>query len=388
MPKKVNPAEAERDMYELVLYMDKYPSVQSVKDICVRYRTIKKYLIARHDKDTAEDGTPKKPHYHVLVKLASSQKSTMIVKWFDANINQLCLIKGGWNNAVCYSVHKNAEGKYQYGYDALTGNFDYKTIIESYSAKVSIQSLCNAVMVGDMSIYEAKKKVVASGCYDKMSAQLDAAYKLYASTYKGKRNLEVCFVFGASGTGKTRFCIQHCERNNIDYFVSSSGNDALDSYLSQPCIIFDDARSDMFSFEDWLKLLDNYTLSSIKSRYCNKLVVAKYIFITTPFHPLEFFNEFTAEDRWQFYRRVNGYQMMTKDTVYVYGPMKVDENGDYVMGDCIYSQPNVYSMEPRTETISNGMLQGICDTWRDISAGKLPYDGTQLSLFGGGGDGE
>lgn len=104
------------------------------------------------------------------------------------------------------------------------------------------------------------------------------------------RNLEVVYITGASGTGKTTAAKWLAEKLHYDYFVSGSGEDILDGYDKEECIILDDYRASVMSFSELLKFLDNHTNSSVKSRFKNKdISMCKLIIITSIYPPEELY---------------------------------------------------------------------------------------------------
>lgn len=104
------------------------------------------------------------------------------------------------------------------------------------------------------------------------------------------RNLEVVYITGASGTGKTTAAKWLAEKLHYDYFVSGSGDDVLDGYDKEECIILDDYRASVMSFSELLKFLDNHTNSSVKSRFKNKdISMCKLIVITSIYPPQQLY---------------------------------------------------------------------------------------------------
>lgn len=104
------------------------------------------------------------------------------------------------------------------------------------------------------------------------------------------RNLEVIYITGASGSGKTTAAKWLAEKLHYDYFVSGSGEDLLDGYDKEECIILDDYRASAMSFSELLKFLDNHTNSSVKSRFKNKdISVCKLIVVTSIYPPQELY---------------------------------------------------------------------------------------------------
>lgn len=145
---------------------------------------------------------------------------------------------------------------------------------------------------------------------DKYSA-ITKAEKFRSNMLK-ERNLEVLYVCGPSGSGKTTFGKYIASKLNYDPFVSGSGDDILDGYDKEECIILDDFRSGTMKFSELLKFLDNNTGSSVKSRYYNKDINnCKLIVLTSVQKPDELYRLFKNDDGSnndepieQFYRRI------------------------------------------------------------------------------------
>jgi adenylate kinase family enzyme len=118
------------------------------------------------------------------------------------------------------------------------------------------------------------------------------------------KSVTVIWVEGASGSGKSTFAINLAKNNNKSYVVSSSSNDVMQDYTAQDYLILDDLRDDTFTFTDLLKLLDNYVISTIKSRYNNKMFLGDTIIVTSCKPLCEWYSN-SSEDKTQLYRRIN-----------------------------------------------------------------------------------
>lgn len=149
----------------------------------------------------------------------------------------------------------------------------------------------------------------------------------YRSNILKERNLEVLYICGPSGSGKTTFAKYVAEQKHYDPFVSGSGEDILDGYDKEECIILDDFRAGTMKFSELLKFLDNNTGSSVKSRYYNKDINnCKLLIITSIQLPHELYGLFKNEDGTenkepieQFYRRIKHhylYVSVNKDAIY------------------------------------------------------------------------
>lgn len=88
-----------------------------------------------------------------------------------------------------------------------------------------------------------------------------------------------------------------CEDKGYSVFVSSGSNDVLDGYAEQDCIILDDLRPSCMGLSDLLKMLDNNTASTVKSRYKNKVLECKLIIVTSVLKIDEFFNGVFKEQK-------------------------------------------------------------------------------------------
>ena len=103
-------------------------------------------------------------------------------------------------------------------------------------------------------------------------------------------------------------------------YVSSGSNDILDGYMQQPVLILDDIRPSTLGLSDLLKLLDNNTASTVKSRYKNKALYCDLIIITTvldidSFYSTVFKN--SDEPIMQLKRRCGTYIKMDSEHIYI-----------------------------------------------------------------------
>lgn len=174
-------------------------------------------------------------------------------------------------------------GKYQFHYNPNVD--DIRELINQY---------------GNLQISKKQLMRKLNGRFEEFaenSALFDKATK-FRHLQVADRNLEVVYICGPSGSGKTTVAKYYASKLNYDYFVSGSGEDFLDGYDKEECIILDDFRSGSMRFSEVLKLLDNNTNSSVKSRYNNKDISnCKLLFITTVFKPTELYNNiFNNED--------------------------------------------------------------------------------------------
>ncbi len=153
---------------------------------------------------------------------------------------------------------------------------------------------------------------------------MEKLWKLYCQTalLNAERKIDVVFICGKAGAGKTYYAKRMLRSMGYDFCVSSSSNDPFQDYLGQNGIILDDLRDRSFeNMEDLLKILDNNTASSVRSRFANKVFNGKIIVVTSSV-PLQYWYPLMRSNRNdsldQLYRRFTCYIEVTKDTVTVY----------------------------------------------------------------------
>jgi hypothetical protein len=265
-------------------------------------KCIEKWAYIIHDKDTyteedekknpdKKEGKLKEKHIHLMLKFTSPQKARLVTQWFNLPINMLSKIKGKWMTALIYLTHGNNPEKAQYDFeDVKTNGFDYEDAIDinqinpSSTRKVrekEIIELINSEVVREYNIskyfnaeeYNTHNKAIKN-TFTYVQEKLEMLNK--------GRDMKVIYIKGESGCGKTTYARMIADNKDYSYYVSSSSNDVLDGYKGQDCLILDDFRDTSLTFPDLLKLLDNHTNSSVKSRFKNKnLVYCKLVIITS-----------------------------------------------------------------------------------------------------------
>lgn len=274
----------------------KNKSIDSIKEILDSSDSIEKYAYILHDKDTnLETGKPKPAHYHVMVKLTSPRQWSTVYKLFEEIPDQyINKIKGRWADALDYLTHHNAPEKYQYDAEDVVSNFDWEE--ESKLSTFNTKEIIDKILSGEIRRYNYTE-FIPGELYIKYKRQFETAFDYRADSIRGvERNMKCIYISGGSGTGKTTYAKAIAAKQNYSIFVSSGSNDPLDGYAGQDCIILDDLRPSCMGLSDLLKMLDNNTSSTIKSRYKNKMLECKLIIITTTLDIEKFFRNVFSEE--------------------------------------------------------------------------------------------
>ena len=307
-----------------IVQQTKYLTSDAVKQgITCSY--VQDYAYIIHDADTREDGTLKEPHWHIYLRLKDSTDSKYIAQAFDVPEQYINRVKGKWVDALMYCTHENAPEKYQYSEDDVVSNFDFHAVKEKEKAKKSkdarLDEIIDGIDTGQIREYNYTQFITMKESV-RYERYIKSAFKYRLDRLKGlNRNMECVFISGESGAGKTTYAKKIAEDKNYSVYVSSGSNDVLDGYSGEDCIILDDLRPSCMGLSDLLKMLDNNTASTVKSRYKNKVLECRMIIITSVLSLDKFFSnvfENETEPIVQLKRRCQTYIVMHTDTMDVY----------------------------------------------------------------------
>jgi len=304
--------------YEIVTDQDKLNV--DIQATCMKYKTIKQWAYILHDKDDT------RPHYHIYINFGTGVDSKLVAEWFQVGENFISKVKGRKADVLMYLTHENESQKYKHIYDRseVISNFDVHLEVEQ------------AKIIGDFKNYSYAQQLayVESLPIDekiKTFNRLKKLWELYCQTQtlNSARCLQVVFICGKGGTGKTYYAKKMLESMGLDYCVSSSSNDPFQDYMGQKAMILDDLRDTAFKdgrsdgFDDLLKILDNNTSSSVKSRFSNKVFNGEVIVITSTVPIRYWFSSRKSayggyDDLSQLYRRIGTYIQVEEKTITVY----------------------------------------------------------------------
>lgn len=296
--------------FEMILYTENGASKDSIINV-LEGKSIKDFAFILHDRDKGS-----KPHFHVMIWLNNAWEKSALVKWFKpfnatlANMGKIKSRKG----ALAYLTHSTKPEKFQYSLDDVTRSEGIKEELETVTKealrKREILAMCDQVANGETSpkaLLSSLSGVELRNNQKLVDSSINA--RLLKSSIKKDRNMKVYYIVGKAGSGKSTLARWLASQMSGETpYISSSSNDPLQDYMLEECIILDDLRADSFKFVDLLKLLDNYVPSSVKCRYKNKSIDAKYLFITSTRWPDELYSNdtFTKDDNLQqLFRRLN-----------------------------------------------------------------------------------
>lgn len=325
------------------------------KSIVDGWDAVEHYAYITHDKDDKvdKDGnrTPKAPHVHLMVKFKYPYPVAQILARcakVGANMiaeQQLEKVKK-WVAAVAYLTHENAPEKHRYERSEVVASFAVDDAIEKALEGGSgrLEYILAGIDKGEIRAYNLYDYVTCEE-YVKFERQIKAAqsYRRLRLAGKVERDMKAVFITGASGAGKTTLAKRLAADAGYSVFISSGSNDPLDGYNGQDAIILDDLRPSVLHLADLLKMLDNNTASSVPSRYFNKWIEAKCIYITTTLDINTFFSkvfENDGEAAVQLRRRCTTIYKLAKEWMMI--GVYASETDNYVM---LAKVPNPIAIE-------------------------------------------
>jgi len=117
---------------------------------------------------------------------------------------------------------------------------------------------------------------------------------------------EVTWIWGDSGSGKTRLAFELCDDDSENLYVKNTNDKWWDGYDGHGSVIIDDFRHTMMDFNELLTLLDRYPRKvEVKGGF--RQFKAKKIIITTIVHPEDerMYPFEDSKDKKQLIRRID-----------------------------------------------------------------------------------
>ena len=314
---------------QMEIVVDKDKIHVDIQKVLMERKTIKKWAYILHDKDDTRE------HYHIYINFGGSSLNTAdVAKWFSLGYTKdgkeytgeqfIEKVKGRYTDMLLYLTHGNEsqQNKHQYSPDEVRANFDFQTEIENAKILGNFEKYSYAQQL--QYVYKLPNSERATAF-----SKLEKLFRLHCEwlSLQADRSIEVLFVCGKGGAGKTYYAKKLLESLDYDYCISSSSNDPFQDYKGQNAIILDDLRDKAFEFEDLLKILDNNTASSVRSRFANKVFNGKMIVITTTVPLWYWYSQLRTNSNdtlIQLYRRISCYVEVTHEEITVYDTIGSD----------------------------------------------------------------
>lgn len=353
----------ETKAVEVMQYLDHYDDYSQLKSRIESLNNLNKYAYTLHDKDIADNGELKKPHFHCVITFHNNNTFECIAKTLKIETQYVNKIKAKTSiPAFRYLIHFGQPDKYQYKPDEVTANFDYIAFISKQKCGDDFKLYGDMIVNGEIREYNYTSKIPPH-VYAMNKTKFDNFFKYRRDKLnlerRGNRDMECVYICGSAGVGKTTFAKQYAEKNGYSYFVSSGGNKPLDDYRGEDCIILDDLRGDdkALSFVDLLKLTDNNTDSFVGCRYYNKSILECKLVIATSVSSITQLFDYVCEDKTQLYRRFQTMIKMEDKTLNIY------QYNDAIRGYEVYMEnvPNPIWLVRQASKVNHPLAQKLLE---------------------------
>ena len=310
---------------EIVCYPESVK--QTEIDKIIKHSRVSKYFYALHDKDLDKDGKLKKLHYHIYLKFKDSVDTDTIISGTNIKPNMVEKIRGRWGDCILYITHTNRPDKHQYGVDIVKSNFNFKEEHEKQVKNIGNKRTRTRTQIEEL-IYTGEItrnnlfQSVNIHEYVKYDKDIEKAFIFKdENAFDYNRPLEVIFIAGLAGAGKTTLAKYLAHTRGQEYVIKKGTKDPYDGLHNEQCLIFDDIKPDTLTLSKFIDLTDNDTTATFGSRYRDKKVMIETIIFTSSLDIITFFNSMqglTNQDPQQFFRRVDNYIVIHNDVAHCY----------------------------------------------------------------------
>ena len=400
-----NPKVIEKLGTNTFTYDEKY--IQAFLD---RYKEDSiEYAYILHKEDTNENGETEKAHYHICIRNINGSNFGFDVLKSAFPVGK---IERGrtWQYMLQYLLHKNAPEKTQHTIEEIITNIDGGTLdlylkstpsVKKRSAlERNFDKLKDDIINYRILQYQFREQLGKNTLYRKLMAEFDTKIeKAFAAQraglyeeYKHTRSLEVIFIEGGGGCGKTALAMAYCQQRKWSYYIASDENDPMQDYASQQCLILDELRDDSFSYSSFMRLLNTYTGTTVQSRYYNKaftgeaIIIPSYVPLNEYYKPdVKKKKKYVADENYygdnalvQLHRRIKTLVRAERDLFYVYDHKK---DGSNVLREKIPNPAYLIKPEEDKSHVSTEDFVGASEIFAQtlIESGKV--DAEEYKLF-------
>ena len=366
------------------------------------------YAYILHENDVNEKGEVEQAHYHICMRKTNKTnfKFDMLKHAFPVG-----KIEQGrtWEYMLQYLLHKNHPERTPHTEQEIVTNIDSGTLdlylkstpsVKKRSAlERNFDKLKDDIINYRILQYQFREQLGKNTLYRKLMAEFDTKIeKAFAAQraglyeeYKHTRSLEVIFIEGGGGCGKTALAMAYCQQRKWSYYIASDENDPMQDYASQQCLILDELRDDSFSYSSFMRLLNTYTGTTVQSRYYNKaftgeaIIIPSYVPLNEYYKPdVKKKKKYVADENYygdnalvQLHRRIKTLVRAEKDLFYVYDHKK---DGSNVLREKIPNPAYLIKPEEDKSHVSTEDFVGASEIFAQtlIESGKVDADEYKL----------
>lgn len=236
-------------------------SEETIQEALNKYKTISEWAYIIHDRDIKEDGTPKPPHFHVVIRTSGNATPvSSIASWFKVPENFVDIPKGigAFMDCVAYLTHEYHPEKTLYQDSDVHSNFNWKAAVIKHQSKRArlkrygdankINEWIELLTIGAVNLSQLREEDPVA--FVRNMTILERARQVYLRNSPIPDCRINLLITGNSGVGKSlasralarsRYKGSGLTDKEI-YFEIGANNATFEGYEGQPVIIWNDAR--------------------------------------------------------------------------------------------------------------------------------------------------
>lgn len=321
--------------------LEKGFSHQVIKDRLGQFKSLVYYCMAD---EIGEEGTF---HTHIYFALANASRFETVKERFDGGHFDIARGTSEDNRNYVFKLGKWLSDKKKET-NIEESHEEYGEMpLERQGARNDLADLYDMIKSGmsNYEILEVEPKYMLSMDKIERARQIIKENK-FKSTF---RELEVTYIWGLTGSGKTRGVMEKYGYENV-YRVTDYKN-PFDGYAGQDVIVFEEFRSSI-KIQDMLCYLDGYPVP-LPCRYLNKAACFTKVYIITNIDLRQQYENVQAEypETWEAFLRRLG-------CIKTYSAAGVDETRD-IKGYCSRPAAKVYNLTPAEDKEIRTLFKGV-----------------------------
>ena len=260
-----------------------------------------------------EVGAGGTPHCHFFLAFANAIRFSTLLKLFEGGHFEMCNGTCEQNRDYVFKIgkHKGTD-KEETNLPETREEFG-EMPVERKGKRNDLDDLYDMVQAGmtaseiikDNPSYMTRRKEIEEMIYDRQSEQFGNSF----------RDMDVTFVYGATGTGKTSDIVKQNGGYKNIYRVVDYKN-PFDGYAGQDVIVFEEYRSQL-NISTLLNAIDGHPFD-LPCRYHNKVACYTKVYFTSNWALKDLYKSVQSEDSETWYallRRIHHVKYYTGETI-------------------------------------------------------------------------
>ena len=305
--------------------------VTSLDDLVAKVQAIQENLtdwgVITHDLDAGTN------HYHIALKFKNPIRLSTVAILMQQPENLVQLWRRNEGNMWAYMTHQTTQAKAnkadylpylddpqksRWSSEETKDKARYKADKKQSENKAKLDKTIRQILLGETTVKDLLKPENIEYYHENYN-KLTRAVQLRTQSLKyNPPRCTTIYIQGQSGTGKTNYATEIAKQMYPDSWAfASAGNDPLQDYTGEKCLILDDWRPTDYTLQDLLAMLDpNHRARTHRSRYYNKPLATEMIIITSNMtfaDAVDYYTAYNSEDPVQLRRRVHKIITVHKD---------------------------------------------------------------------------